>query len=147
MKVYYENDIDPNWIKGKKVAVIGYGSQGFAHSNNLRDSGIDVVVGLRKDSVSASKVRETGIRVMETAEAALWADAVMVLVPDHLQAEIYERDLKPGLSKGNSLMFAHGFNIHFKQIQADPEIDVTMVAPKGPGHTVCLLYTSPSPRD
>ena len=140
MKVYYENDIDPNWIKGKKVAVIGYGSQGFAHSNNLRDSGIDVVVGLRKDSVSASKVRETGIRVMETAVAALWADAVMVLVPDHLQAEIYERDLKPGLSKGNSLMFAHGFNIHFKQIQADPEIDVTMVAPKGPGHTVRRQY-------
>ena len=83
MKVYYENDIDQNWIKGKKVAVIGYGSQGFAHSNNLRDSGIDVVVGLRKDSSSASKVRETGIRVMETAEAALWADAIMVLVPDH----------------------------------------------------------------
>ena len=140
MKVYYEDDIDRQWIADKKVAVIGYGSQGFAHANNLRDSGVEVAVGLRPDSASAAKVRETGIPVLETAAAAAWADAIMVLVPDHLQAEIYERDLKPGLTAGNNLMFAHGFNIHFGLIEPDTEVDVTMVAPKGPGHTVRRQY-------
>ena len=140
MKVYYEDDIDRQWIAGKKVAVIGYGSQGFAHANNLRDSGVEVAVGLRADSASAAKVRETGIPVLETAAAAAWADAVMVLVPDHLQAEIYQRDLKPGLAPGNSLMFAHGFNIHFGLIEPETGVDVTMVAPKGPGHTVRRQY-------
>ena len=140
MKVYYEDDIDRQWIADKKVAVIGYGSQGFAHANNLRDSGVEVAVGLRPDSASAAKVRETGIPVLETAAAAAWADAIMVLVPDHLQAEIYERDLKPGLNPGDNLMFAHGFNIHFGLIEPGPEVDVTMVAPKGPGHTVRRQY-------
>ena len=140
MKVHYEDDIDRQWIAGKKVAVIGYGSQGFAHANNLRDSGVEVAVGLRPDSASAAKVRETGIPVLETAAAAAWADAVMVLVPDHLQAEIYQRDLKPGLAPGNSLMFAHGFNIHFGLIEPEAGVDVTMVAPKGPGHTVRRQY-------
>mgnify|MGYP001379066590 CR=1 FL=1 len=140
MKVYYEDDIDRQLIADKKVAVIGYGSQGFAHSNNLRDSGVQVAVGLRSDSPSVAKVEEAGIQVMETAEAAAWADAIMVLVPDHLQAEIYEKDIAPGLSAGNNLMFAHGFNIHFGQIEPPKEIDVTMVAPKGPGHTVRRQY-------
>ena len=140
MKVYYEDDIDRQWIADQKVAVIGYGSQGFAHANNLRDSGVEVAVGLRPDSASAAKVRETGIPVLETAAAAAWADAIMVLVPDHLQAEIYERDLKPGLTAGNNLMFAHGFNIHFGLIKPNPDVAVTMVAPKGPGHTVRRQY-------
>ena len=140
MKVHYEDDIDRQLIADKKVAVIGYGSQGFAHSNNLRDSGVEVAVGLRSDSASVAKVEEAGIQVMETAAAAAWADAIMVLVPDHLQAEIYEKDIAPGLTAGNNLMFAHGFNIHFGQIEAPKEIDVTMVAPKGPGHTVRRQY-------
>ena len=140
MKVYYEDDIDRQLIADKKVAVIGYGSQGFAHSNNLRDSGVEVAVGLRADSASIGKVKEAGIQVMETAAAAAWADAIMVLVPDHLQAEIYENDIAPGLTAGNNLMFAHGFNIHFEQIEPPSEIDVTMVAPKGPGHTVRRQY-------
>lgn len=140
MKVHYEKDIEHQWIADKKVAVIGYGSQGFAHANNLRDSGVEVAVGLRSDSSSATKVKETGIPVLETAEAAAWADAVMVLVPDHLQSEVYEQDLKPGLQAGNNLMFAHGFNIHFDLIKPSADIDVTMVAPKGPGHTVRRQY-------
>ena len=140
MKVYYEDDIERQWIADRKVAVIGYGSQGFAHANNLRDSGVEVAVGLRAGSASADKVRETGIPVLETAAAAAWADAIMVLVPDHLQAEIYQRDLKPGLVAGNNLMFAHGFNIHFGLIEPEADIDVTMVAPKGPGHTVRRQY-------
>jgi ketol-acid reductoisomerase len=140
MKVHYEDDIDRQHLADKKVAVIGYGSQGFAHSNNLRDSGVEVAVGLRGDSASVSKVKEAGIKVMETAAAADWADAIMVLVPDHLQAEIYESDIKPGLTAGNNLMFAHGFNIHFGLITPEQDIDVTMVAPKGPGHTVRRQY-------
>jgi ketol-acid reductoisomerase len=140
LKVHYDADIDLSRVHGAKVAIIGYGSQGFAQANNLRDSGVEVAVGLRPDSASAAKVRETGIPVLETAAAAAWADAVMVLVPDHLQAEIYERDLKPGLAAGNSLMFAHGFNIHFGLIEPGAEVDVTMVAPKGPGHTVRRQY-------
>ncbi len=140
MKVYYEDDIDRQWIDGKKVAVIGYGSQGSAHANNLRDSGVDVAVGLSPNSASAAKVRATGIQVMDMAAAAAWADVVMVLVPDHLQAEIYQRDLKPGLAPGNSLMFAHGFNIHFGLIETHADVDITMVAPKAPGHTVRRQY-------
>ena len=140
MQVYYEDDIDRQWIAGKKVAVIGYGSQGFAHANNLRDSGVEVAVGLRPDSASAAKVKETGIPVLDTAAAAAWADAIMMLVPDHLQSEIYERDIKPGLVAGNNLMFAHGFNIHFGMIEPEADVDVTMVAPKGPGHTVRRQY-------
>jgi ketol-acid reductoisomerase len=140
MKVYYEQDIDPGWIRSKKVAVIGYGSQGFAHSNNLRDSGVEVAVGLRADSPSVTKAREAGLKVLQTREAAAWADVIMLLVPDHLQGEIYAKDIAPVLSAGKTLMFAHGFNIHFGQIKPPSDVDVTMVAPKGPGHTVRRQY-------
>jgi len=124
MKVYYEKDIDESWLKGKKVAVIGYGSQGFAHSNNLRDSGIEVAVGLRKGSTSRRKAEEAGLKVMDTADAAEWADVVMMLIPDHLQGEVYKNDIEPGLKDGDSLMFAHGFNIHFGQIKPPKNVDV-----------------------
>jgi len=140
MKVFYEKDINREGIQGKKVAVIGYGSQGFAHANNLRDSGVQVAVGLRKDSPSVKKAREAGLTVLETGEAARWGEVVMMLVPDHLQAEIYRKDIEPGLAGGKTLMFAHGFNIHFGQIKPAKEVDVSMVAPKGPGHTVRRQY-------
>ncbi|MCD6121479.1 MAG: ketol-acid reductoisomerase [Spirochaetales bacterium] len=140
MKVYYEKDIDESWLKGKKVAVIGYGSQGFAHSNNLRDSGIEVAVGLREGSTSRRKAEEAGLKVMDTADAAEWADVVMMLIPDHLQGQVYKSDIEPGLKDGNSLMFAHGFNIHFGQIKPPKNVDVSMIAPKGPGHTVRRQY-------
>ncbi len=140
MNVYYEKDIDGALITQKKVAVIGYGSQGFAHSNNLRDSGVEVVVGLREGSSSRKKAEEAGLKVMTTREAAEWADVVMVLIPDHLQAEVYKRDIEPGLKEGNTLMFAHGFNIHFGQIKPPSYVDVSMIAPKGPGHTVRRQY-------
>jgi len=140
MKVYYEKDIDESWLKGKKVAVIGYGSQGFAHSNNLRDSGIEVAVGLREGSTSRRKAEEAGLKVMDTADAAEWADVVMMLIPDHLQGQVYKNDIEPGLKDGNSLMFAHGFNIHFGQIKPPKNVDVSMIAPKGPGHTVRRQY-------
>jgi ketol-acid reductoisomerase len=140
MKMYYEQEINQEWIQSKKVAVIGYGSQGFAHSNNLRDSGVEVCVGLRKDSASVKKAREAGLKVMTGAEASQWADVIMVLVPDHLQGEVYEDDIAPSLGPGKTLMFAHGFNIHFGQIKPPAEVDVSMVAPKGPGHTVRRQY-------
>ena len=140
MKVYYEKDINEGWLSGKKVAVIGYGSQGFAHSNNLRDSGVQVAVGLRKESSSRKKAEEAGLKVMNTAEAAKWADVIMMLIPDHLQGEVYKKDIEPGLKDGDALMFAHGFNIHFGQIKPPENIDVSMIAPKGPGHTVRRQY-------
>jgi len=140
VKVHYEKEIDQGWIQSKKVAVIGYGSQGFAHSNNLRDSGVDVTVGLRKDSASVKKAKEAGLKVMTGREAADWADAIMMLVPDHLQGEVYDKDIAPSLASGKTLMFAHGFNIHFEQIKPPADIDVSMVAPKGPGHTVRRQY-------
>jgi ketol-acid reductoisomerase len=136
MNIYYEKDIKPEWIRSRKVAVIGYGSQGFAHSNNLRDSGVEVVVGLRAESPSVKKAAEAGLKVMETAKAAEWAEVVMMLIPDHLQGEVYKTDVKPGLTAGKTLLFAHGFNIHFGQIVPPPGVDVAMIAPKGPGHTV-----------
>jgi ketol-acid reductoisomerase len=136
VNIYYEKDIQPDWIRSKKVAVIGYGSQGFAHSNNLRDSGVQVVVGLRAGSLSVKKAAEAGLSVLETAKAVEWADVVMVLIPDHLQGEVYASDIKPGLTPGKTLLFAHGFNIHFGQIVPPAGVDVAMVAPKGPGHTV-----------
>ena len=136
MNIYYEKDIRSDWIRSKKVAVIGYGSQGFAHSNNLRDSGVEVVVGLRPDSPSVIKAQEAGLKVMPTAQAAAWADAVMMLIPDHLQGDIYKSDIAPGLKAGKTLLFAHGFNIHFGQIVPPAGVDVAMIAPKGPGHTV-----------
>jgi len=140
VKVYYEQEIKQEWIQSKKVAVIGYGSQGFAHSNNLRDSGVDVVVALRKESASVKKAQEAGLKVMTNREASEWADVIMVLVPDHLQGEVYQKDIAPSLSAGKTLMFAHGFNIHFGQIKPPAEVDVSMVAPKGPGHTVRRQY-------
>ena len=140
MKVYYEREIKQEWIQNKKVAVIGYGSQGFAHSNNLRDSGVDVVVALRKESASVKKAKEAGLKVMSSREASEWADVIMILVPDHLQAEVYERDIAPSLGAGKTVMFAHGFNIHFGQIKPPTDVDISMVAPKGPGHTVRRQY-------
>jgi ketol-acid reductoisomerase len=136
MNIYYEEDIRPEWVRGKKVAVIGYGSQGFAHSNNLRDSGVEVRVGLRKTSPSVKKAAEAGLTVMDTGAAAQWADVVMMLIPDHLQGDVYKADIAPALSAGKTLLFAHGFNIHFGQITPPPSVDVAMIAPKGPGHTV-----------
>jgi len=136
MQVYYDRDADLGSLKGKKVAVLGYGSQGHAHANNLRDSGIEVVVGLRRGSNSWPKAEKAGLKVAETPDAAASADIVMILLPDELQGEAYEREIKPGLKSGNYLAFGHGFNIHFKRIVPPPEVNVFMVAPKGPGHLV-----------
>jgi ketol-acid reductoisomerase len=136
MQVYYDRDADLGFLKGKKVAVLGYGSQGHAHANNLRDSGIDVIVGLRQGSNSWSKAENAGLKVAETSQAAASADIVMTLLPDELQGEAYEKEIKPGLKSGNYLAFGHGFNIHFKRIVAPAGVNVFMVAPKGPGHLV-----------
>ncbi len=137
MRVYYDRDADVNLIKKKKVAIIGYGSQGHAHALNLKDSGVkDVAVALRPGSASAAKAKGEKLKVMSPAEAAKWADVVMVLVPDELQAELYNNDLRDNMKKGTALAFAHGLNIHFRLIEPPEDIDVFMVAPKGPGHTV-----------
>ncbi len=136
MQVYYDRDADLNNLRGKKVAVLGYGSQGHAHALNLKDSGIEVAVGLRKDSASWAKAEKAGLKVMDTAEAAKWGDIVMVLLPDELQGEAYEKEIKPGLKDGNYLAFGHGFNIHFKKVVPPKGVNVFMVAPKGPGHLV-----------
>src|ERR1700684_4117632 len=138
---YYEQDGNLGLLKGKTVAIIGYGSQGHAHALNLRDSGVSVVVGLYPGSKSWAKAESAGLRVMTTAEAAKAADVMMVLVSDHLQADIYEKDIKPGLTAGKTLMFAHGFSIHFKTITPPADVDVSMIAPKAPGHRVRELYT------
>jgi ketol-acid reductoisomerase len=138
---YYEQDGNLGLLKGKTVAIIGYGSQGHAHALNLRDSGVSVVVGLYPGSKSWAKAESAGLRVMTTAEAAKAADVMMVLVSDHLQADIYEKDIKPGLTAGKTLMFAHGFAIHFKTIVPPADVDVSMIAPKAPGHRVRELYT------
>ncbi|HEU4341270.1 MAG TPA: ketol-acid reductoisomerase [Candidatus Binatia bacterium] len=136
MQVYYDRDADLGRLKGKRVAVLGYGSQGHAHANNLRDSGIDVVVGLRKGSRSWPKAENAGLKILGTAEAAAAADIVMVLLPDELQGEAYENEIRPGLENGKYLAFGHGFNIHFKRIVPPAGVNVFMVAPKGPGHLV-----------
>jgi ketol-acid reductoisomerase len=137
MRVYYDRDADLNLIKGKNVAIIGYGSQGFAHALNLKESGVpNVAVALRKGSTSAAKAEGAGLKVMEVAEAAKWADVVMMLTPDELQGEIYANDLAPNLKQGAALLFAHGLNIHFNLIEPRKDLDVAMIAPKGPGHTV-----------
>ena len=137
MRVYYDRDADVNLIKKKKVVIIGYGSQGHAHALNLRDSGIkDVAVALRPGSASAAKAKDEKLKVMAPAEAAQWADVVMVLVPDELQAELYTKELKDNMKKGAALAFAHGLNIHFRLIEPRSDMDIFMVAPKGPGHTV-----------
>ncbi len=137
MKVYYDADADLGLIKAKKVAVVGYGSQGHAHALNLRDSGVtDVVVALRDGSATAKKAQDAGLKVMSPSEAAKWADVVMVLVPDELQADLYTNDLHANMKQGAALAFAHGFNIHFRLIEPRADLDVYMIAPKGPGHTV-----------
>ena len=141
MRVYYDRDADLNLINSKKVAVIGYGSQGFAHSNNLKDSGVkEVVVGLRPDSSSVAKAEAAGLKVMGVDEAAKWADVLMVLTPDELQQALYRDHLRDNLKQGAAIAFAHGFNIHFRLIEPRPDLDVFMVAPKGPGHTVRSEY-------
>ncbi len=141
MRVFYDRDADVNLIKSKKVAIIGFGSQGHAHALNLRDSGAkDVRVGLRKGSGSAEKAKAQGFEVMEPAEAAKWADVVMIVTPDELQAALYRHHIGPNLKPGNAVAFAHGFNVHFKLIEPAAGIDVFMIAPKGPGHTVRSEY-------
>ena len=141
MKLYYDSDADLKELSGKTIAVLGYGSQGHAHALNLMDSGVEVVVGLRKESPSWKKAESDGLRVLETAEAAKLADAIMVLLPDQNQAEVYQKDIRPNLSSGNALAFAHGFNIHFNQIVPPKDVDVFMIAPKSPGHLVRRVFT------
>jgi ketol-acid reductoisomerase len=136
MQVYYDRDADLKHLSGKRVAVLGYGSQGHAHANNLRDSGVDVVVGLRRDSNSRSKAEKAGLKVLETAEAARLADIIMILLPDELQGDAYEKEIQAGLKNGKYLAFGHGFNIHFKRVVPPAGCNVFMVAPKGPGHLV-----------
>jgi len=137
MRVYYDRDADINLIKGKNVVIIGYGSQGFAHALNLKESGVpNVSVALRKGSASAAKAESAGLKVLEAAEAAKTADVMMMLTPDELQGEIYAKDLAPNMKQGAALFFAHGLNIHFNLIEPRKDLDIAMVAPKGPGHTV-----------
>ncbi len=139
-RMYYDNDCDLGLLKGKTVAVIGYGSQGHAHAQNLNDSGVNVVVGLTPNSRSRQQVTNDGLKVMDTADAAKAADMIMILVPDQVQASVYKESIEPYIKAGDILMFAHGFNIHFKQIVPPESVDVVMVAPKGPGHTVRSQY-------
>ncbi len=141
MKVYYEKDADLDLIKAKKIAIFGYGSQGHAHALNLKDSGAnEVVIALREGSGSAGKAEAEGFNVMALSEAASWADVIMMLVPDELQADVYKDHIEPNLKNGGALAFAHGLNIHFKLIEARNDLDVFMIAPKGPGHTVRSEY-------
>ena len=139
--IYYEKDADPALIRAKKVAIIGYGSQGHAHALNLKDSGVDVVVGLREGSSSKAKAEEAGLKVMSIADASKYADVIMILAPDTEQKKIYEESIKPNLVDGKALAFAHGFNIRFNRIEPPKGVDVIMIAPKGPGHLVRRTYT------
>ncbi|WP_018467179.1 ketol-acid reductoisomerase [Calidithermus timidus] len=140
MKIYYDSDADIGFIKDKTVAILGFGSQGHAHALNLRDSGIKVVVGLRPGSRNEAKARGAGLEVLPVAEAVKKADVVMVLLPDETQGKVYREEIEPSLKEGAALAFAHGFNIHFGQIKPRPDLDVWMVAPKGPGHLVRSEY-------
>lgn len=141
MNIYYDKDADLSLIQSKKVAIVGYGSQGHAHANNLKDSGVDVVVGLRPNSASAHKVEKAGLKHLPVDQAVREADVVMVLVPDEHQERIYRQQIAPNIKKGAALAFAHGFNIHFGQIEPNEDLDVIMIAPKGPGHLVRSTYT------
>ncbi len=136
MNIYYDKDCDLSIIQGKKVSIIGYGSQGHAHANNLQDSGVEVCVGLRDGSSSIAKAEASGIAVKSIEEAVAWADVVMVLAPDEHQAEIYQKQIEPNIRQGAAMAFAHGFNIHFEAIKPREDLDVIMIAPKAPGHTV-----------
>lgn len=136
MKIFYDKDCDLSIIQQKKVTIIGYGSQGHAHANNLRESGVDVTVGLREGSASAKKASDAGLKVMNTIDAVKQADVVMVLTPDEFQSQLYKSDIEPNLKQGAALAFAHGFAIHYNQIVPRADLDVIMVAPKAPGHTV-----------
>jgi ketol-acid reductoisomerase len=139
-KIFYENDTNIANLDGKTVAIIGYGSQGHAHALNLKESGVDVIVGLYEGSKSWKQAEEAGLTVATAEDASAKADIIMILVPDELQADIYEKSIKKNLTEGKTLMFAHGFNIHFQQIRPSADIDVIMIAPKGPGHTVRSEY-------
>ncbi|HZD61091.1 MAG TPA: ketol-acid reductoisomerase [Anaerolineae bacterium] len=139
-KIYYDQDADLGVLKGKKVAIIGFGSQGHAHALNLHESGIDVVVGLREGSGSWDKAVKSGLTVMPASKAAEIANMIMILTPDETQSAMYEQDIKPHMSPGKALAFAHGFNIHFHQIVPPSDVDVVMIAPKGPGHVVRRMY-------
>ena len=137
MRVFYDRDADLNVIKSKKVAIVGYGSQGHAHAQNLNESGVkNLVVALRPGSASAKKAEGVGLKVMSVAEASKWADVIMMLIPDELQADTYKADIAPNIRDGAAIAFAHGLNIHFNLIEVKPSVDVIMIAPKGPGHTV-----------
>ena len=140
MNIYYDKDADLSLVQGKKITIIGYGSQGHAHANNLKDSGVDVCVGLREGSASAAKAEKAGITVKTVADAVAWADVVMILAPDEHQAALYKSEIEPNIRQGAAIAFAHGFNIHFQQIIPRPDLDVFMVAPKGPGHLVRSTY-------
>ncbi|OJW82399.1 ketol-acid reductoisomerase, partial [Thiobacillus sp. 65-1402] len=141
MKVFYDKDADLSLIKKRKVAIIGYGSQGHAHANNLKDSGVKVTVGLRKGGASWDKAKKAKLDVKEIADAVKAADFVMILIPDELMAATYYSDIEPNLKQGATLAFAHGFNVHYNQITPRADLDVVMVAPKGPGHLVRSTYT------
>jgi ketol-acid reductoisomerase len=141
MNIYYDKDADLSLIQSKKVAIIGYGSQGHAHANNLKDSGVDVAVGLRPGSASAIKAENAGLTVKSIEDAVAWADVIMVLAPDEHQAAIYADVIEPNIKNGAALVFAHGFNIHYQQIIPREDLDVFMIAPKGPGHLVRSTYT------
>ena len=141
MKIYYDKDADLSLIKRKHVAIIGYGSQGHAHANNLRDSGVKVSVGVRKGGSSWAKAKNAGLPVKSVGDAAKGADIIMILLPDEHHARVYHDEIEPNIKKGATLAFAHGFNIHFKQIEPRADLDVIMIAPKGPGHLVRSTYT------
>ena len=141
MKVYYDKDADLSLIKGRKVSIVGYGSQGHAHANNLKDSGVKVTVGLREGGASWGKAKSAGLAVKRVAEAVKGADLVMILLPDEHHAQVYREEIEPAIKTGTALAFAHGFNIHFGQIVPRKDLDVIMVAPKGPGHLVRSTYT------
>jgi ketol-acid reductoisomerase len=138
--MYYDNDADLDLLSGKTVAILGYGSQGHAHSLNLKDSGVDVVVGLRPDSASVAKAQEAGLEVTDVAEAASRGDLVMVLLPDEKHGQVYSDEIRDGIAPGKTLLFGHGFSIHYGEVEAPPEVDVALIAPKGPGHLVRRQY-------
>lgn len=139
-KMYYEKDADLSFLKGRKIAVMGYGSQGHAQAQNLHESGLDVVVGLRKNSKRVAEAKKAGLKVMTVAEAAQYADIIQILLPDETQAAVYKNEIAPYMTKGKALVFSHGFNIHFHQIIPPADVDVFMVAPKSPGHLVRRMY-------